>query len=163
MDPVIKRLKSECARLGGRLLIIPLESYKRLEESFKWVDGSPFSDAPFVDWHGVNWKTKTIYAVRGHESVNAIIHEMGHIFADSNDPDHASEWDWLGWEICMAKHARCWKAWDAGNYNYGVLWENVRDWGKLTPKLKDKLTKDRIKHAKVRGLISKSGVPLAIR
>lgn len=72
-----------CRRFGGRLAVISQRAYDALFE--QRVDhmygGEELSEAPFTNAHGLWWKKKIIYAVRGRENVNNIIHEMGHVFA----------------------------------------------------------------------------------
>lgn len=60
------------------------------------------SVSPSTYAHGLWWRRKIIYAVRGRESVNGIIHEMGHVFAAPHHPDcacnecHEIKLAWLG-------------------------------------------------------------------
>ncbi len=133
-----------------------------------YEDNSPFHLAPFTNKSlGVNYVTKTVYAVADNLTLNGVIHELGHVFADSQDPDHADEYEWLGWEIALAKQAGCYRVWSAENKDYGIADNAVapktRDWGYLTATQKAKLAAERVAHAVELGLVSLTGHALALR
>ena len=141
---------------GGRLSIISEVQFKELDHD------ADFSHAPFTGWHGVNWTAKTVYAVRGREDVGAIIHEMGHVFADRVEPHKSDEFRWLGWEISLARKIGASHSWSKQNSNYAVD-DHGTEWGELTPSKRVALVKERLAHAKESGIVAKDGTPLAIR
>lgn len=124
--------------------------------------------------HGVNTITSTVYIVREHEDPGAIIHEMGHLFADLSITDpfgsirRHDEWSWLGWEIALARQVGCFRAWSKQNATYGCgdlrhyqdrFGIAGQDWGALTRVEKELVIKDRIREARRLELINRQGHP----
>lgn len=112
--------------------------------------------------HGLNWREKIVYAVRGREKVASIIHEMGHVFADRYPPDSSRcrEWRWFGWEMVIARRIGAWGTWSRHNARYGV---GDAEWGELPTKRRQAVIADRVRYAKRVGILSETGEPRSVR
>lgn len=176
----IKALASICARLGGRLSIVSLtkiaemthrdwpdydryDTYEEAEAGFDLERHEGFSSPPNSEHHGLEWEKKIIYAVRGHEIVGQIIHEMGHVFASPYPPDNSKckEWRWFGWEMAVASEIGAWHAWSRHNDSYTV--HNGTDWGELGTRHQQAIAAERVHFAKKIGILSESGEPRSLR
>lgn len=158
-----------CRRFGGRLAVISQRAYDTLFE--QRVDhmygGEELSEAPFANAHGLWWKKKIVYAVRGRENVNNIIHEMGHVFASPHHPDcscrECHEWNWLGWEIVLARQIDAMPTWSYHNANYHTGEGGGGQWGKLSPEKRRTVVEKRLAHAKKAGFIGANGELRSLR
>ena len=176
----VEALSQICAQLGGRLAIVTQRAMSAmLDRDWPDYDGplgleadanfdlehhEGFSSPENSDTHGLEWRKKIIYAVRGRESVGQIIHEMGHVFADRYPPDSSrcSEWRWFGWEMAVARRIGAWQTWSRCNANYGVGRDGV-EWEGLSTKRRQAVLAERIGHAKKLGVLSEAGEPRSLR
>jgi len=118
-----------------------------------------------LSFHAIDRGSRVVFARAGHASPGSIIHEMGHVFLDEGDPVADNEPDWIGWEIVVARKARCFREWSKQNSDYSlefegeyVLWAELEDGAMLR-----RLIADRIDHAMSLGLVSRKGEPLCTR
>jgi hypothetical protein len=122
---------------------------------------------PDNDGHALHYETKQIVVVRHLVNAGALIHEMGHVFADPFDPDHAEEWAWFGWEVCLAHMVNCYPIWSRSTREYYVEYppENgaTWGWGSLRARQKMKIITNRIETAIEAGIVDKYQIPLTIR
>lgn len=169
VSPKVSRLGALCRAWGGRLTIVSSETFAEIERDFMHASDRfvhPISLAPFTDGHAIDWHAKKIIASVASACVGAIIHEMGHVFASLVDPDHedVNEWDWLGWEIAVARLVRCYRAWDAANGRYQLEGNGqTMTWGELSVAEKRRVAADRIDWSAALGLVDDNLRPLAIR
>lgn len=171
-NPAVCRLWRICKAWRGELKFV---NHERYEELFASELSTPsgmdsqralgYLDSPSARWHGLVWERKHIYVVPEHANPGTIIHEMGHVFADYGaNPEDSDEWEWLGWEICMARWARCFKVWSEQNSTYGLGDEyDSEDWGYISAKVRKSVIADRIAHGKAKGIIDKNNRPLSVR
>jgi len=165
----IRALARICRQLGGRLAIISQRAFDTLFDSR--IDhrcgGEELSEAPFADAHGLWWKKKIVYAVRGRENVNNIIHEMGHVFASPHHPDcgcdACHEWNWLGWEIVLARQIKAMPTYSYHNARYALGESGKYAWGKISPARRKKIVAGRIAYARKEGFIGPSGELRSLR
>lgn len=161
MHPVIKSLARHARRWGGRIVEYSDAEYRRVKHQFGW------SEAPFHPGNlGVNWPGKVIGIAAGAIDWPAVIHEMGHVFASRLKPDRSAEWEFLGWEIVLARqydlpfYRRC-------NHDYGIEWSwngnHYPTIGDLSDSAWAAFCEEHIALAKGDGLINRHGKPVAIR
>ena len=159
----LRSLARLCRRFGGRLALVSDAHYYRLFDGAKRRRKRVLCESPFTCGHGIHWQRKLIYAVRGHEEVGSIIHEMGHVFADLHHPESAKskEWSWLGWEIAVARQIGAYRMWSRQNAKYntgrGFLW------GALSTQERRAVVVDRLACAQQIGVITHDGTPRSIR
>ena len=180
MDPVrheqrcLERLAHLCRRWGGKLIVLPdttefNEVFEQGRRGGLSGDDPDLSEAPFENWHGVNWRNKIVYTTTFHTVLGAIIHEMGHVFACKSGPGIANEWAFLGWEACTARLVGCYNVWSAQNKHYGVIDDDNKhtlsagEWGGLTLSEQRRLLRERVVAGQKAKIVSKTGRPLAIR
>lgn len=159
---VVERLQRITSRWGGKLIVVSWGAFCELMN-----DRGLIELAPAATGLGLNWKDKLIFVAREHVNPGAIIHEMGHVFADREWPSN-NEFDWLGWEICLARKAGCYRAWDKQNAGHGVFDVGItgiedNEWGYLTRPERQRITRDRIAYGIKTKIIDKNHSPLAIR
>ncbi len=165
----LRALSHVCSAFGGSLAIVSLREFERLfnEEDSDETPWGPedLSVSPFTLGHGLWWRKKIVYAVRGHEEVGSIIHEMGHVFAEEHHPDHhqCCEWNWFGWEVSLARQIGAFRTWSRQNSNYLTSEGGASEWGMLTAKRRRALIADRLVHARKIGVLDASGAPRCIR
>lgn len=166
----LKILRAECRRLGGELTVISKERFAKNNRT-DISDRTVYSLSPVASDLGCTWTTKHIYVLKGSSpSVNAIIHEMGHVFASLVPPDEkgCKEEDFLGWEIALALKRGYYRLWSLGNYDYGLHGFKVGnvsasgDWGHLNAKTKSSLARELLTFSRDVGMI-RDEVPVAIR
>jgi hypothetical protein len=147
---------------GGSIEVITDSEFTDIEEKVytdkndKWT----FSSS---DGYALHWGTKRIVTYREAADPGTIIHEMGHAFLDLEDPGVSDEWSWLGWEICLAKKAECYRVWSKQNGDYSINMRRMGDWRNLSSRQRSDIAIDRIRHGKSIGIIDKSGNPLRLR
>lgn len=161
----LRALTHLCRQFGGRLCLVTQHEFDTLFEGTT-QDNHGLLEAPFADAHGLHWQEKTVYAVSGRERIGALIHEMGHVFASPHHPYHACpkchEWDWLGWEIAVARQIRAMPTWSRDNANYvtdpgGIQWDTLS-----SPQRRSVVSK-RLAVARERGLVGADGEPRSLR
>jgi hypothetical protein len=147
-----------CQQFGGRLSVVSQRAFDALfnQRADHAYGGEELSEAPFnAGAHGLWWRKKIVYAVRGRENVNNIIHEMGHVFAAPHHPDcsceECHEWNWLGWEIALARQIAAVPTWSYHNASYAV--GDGSHWGNLSPKCRRVIVADRLAHAQKAGFL----------
>ena len=164
----LRALSRVCRQLGGRLAVV---SQPEFDDVFDpRVDhtcgGEERSEAPFTDAHGLWWRKKIIYAVRGRENVNGIIHEMGHVFASAHHPDcscgKCHEWNWFGWEIALARQIDAVPTWSYHNAEY-IIDDRGHTWGKLSPEKRRRVVADRLARARSVGCVGTNGELRSVR
>jgi hypothetical protein len=166
-NPVIRALSAWCTRWFGELVVLPnLDTFYRLFNDER--DNDPYEEAPFARYHGVCWNTRTVYTVESFCNVNAIVHEMGHVFACTEPPRLSDEWAFLGWEACLARIVRGYTAWSEGNANYGVVsWgldtPDGEEWGFLDRTHQRSLLRNRIAAGITAGILTSTHRPRCVR
>jgi hypothetical protein len=164
----LRALARVCRRWGGRLAIISEDKFYDLFDNPHRADQcshEELSEAPFGHGHGLHWREKTVYALRGHERVGVIIHEMGHVFAAQHHPEcfcgACHEWDWLGWEIALARQIDAWQAWSRHNANYGT--DKGDYWWELSTKKRKTVVAESLKRARKIGVLDADDNPRSVR
>lgn len=145
-----------CRRWAGELLLVT-------GAEFSDLNGRLDSSVHPLDHHAIAKRERLVFVESAFANPGTIIHEMGHVFLDDTELD---ERDWLGWEIALARRARCVRIWSAQNAGYQV--GDFEDlpwpvWSDLTRDEKRRLVADRIAHARKIGILSPNGVPLCTR
>lgn len=150
-----------CRRWCGKIVFMPHEAFRSLPYNAPDTDG--LTRSPDMV-HAIDWPNRKVIAVDHRHNVGAIIHEMGHLFLEEGRPSATEEFDWLGWEIVLARRARCYRVWDKQNAEFVLNLEGrARSWGDLARSEKARLAADRIDHAQAIGIVSKDGEPLCTR
>ncbi len=161
----LRRLRALIRPWGGTIQIIDRSQEDAL------VDQRHYYACPFADG-GVSF-TKKICYLRGpirKSKVAEVIHELAHIFASDRNPNRATEFNFLGWEMVVADTINLPRGpWRIGNANYQLHslqdpkppW--ARDVGDCTDAELELLYQDRLKEAQKLGSVSKDGEPLSVR
>lgn len=166
----LRTLARICRGLGGQFKIV--SSQKEWDALFDAREGlcMPHTVGSRYEY-GIRWDRKIVYAGRNTTHIGFVIHEAGHVFADRHPPNDAKcvEWEWLGWEITVARQIGAMRAWSIQNGNYhmgegidGGVGKN-KDWSDLTAKERQAIITDRVAHAQKVGLIGADGSPRSIR
>lgn len=116
-------------------------------------------------WHAIDIRRRRVITVEEHACPGCVIHEMGHLFLIEAEPETCpDEWPWFGWEVVLARRARCYPTWSKSTKTY-VLGDscNGMEWGSAKPHEKRRLIADRIAHAKAIGLVNRDDEPLRTR
>lgn len=154
----IAYLSRLCSRWGGSLeLLSPRRFKKARRRAGRSTHPSSF--------HAIDRGNGTVFARLGVANPGAIIHEMGHVFLEEGDPDITHEPDWIGWEIVLARRARCFREWSKQNSDYDFKFEgNHIQWGEVPEgALRRRLIAERIDYAMSLGIVSRKGEPLCTR
>ena len=161
-------LARACRQWGGRLAIVSEDRFYDLFDNPHRDDlyaHGELSEAPFGYGHGLHWRKKIVYAQRGHERVGVIIHEMGHVFAAPHHPEcfcgKCHEWNWLGWEIALARRIGAMQAWSRHNANYST--GNEGHWASLSVEKRRAVVARRLKRARKIGVVDADGAPRSVR
>ncbi len=146
-----------CSRWAGSLELLP--------ESKFWNEAGCAGRTSHPSFAcAIDRGARRIFAARLRANPGIIIHEMGHVFLNEGDPKKTYEPDWLGWEIVVARRARCFRAWSKQNEDYiCVLDGEEREWGDLSSREKRWLIADRVKHARFIGVVGPDDEPLCTR
>lgn len=165
----LRALARVCRRWGGRLAIVSQDWFYDLfdgprHEELRAHEG--LSEVPFGEGaHGLHWRNKIVYAVRGRERVGVIIHEMGHVFAAQHHPEcfcgKCHEWHWLGWEIALARQIGAMQAWSRHNANYST--GSGDHWAALSVEKRRSVVAKRLRRAKKIGVVDADGTPRSVR
>lgn len=162
----LRYLSNKCAEWGGRIDVMEDGAWRdlfprvRRYEHGGYLPGGLY-ESPFADGHGIHWDSKAILVAKSNVNVGSIIHEMGHTFLDSGNPENSQEWAWLGWEIRMARMARCYRTWSRQNSSYVV--GDGTEWVALSTARRRELEAERVVHGQSIGIIDASGIPLPRR
>lgn len=157
----IKALSDIAASWGGSVHLISMDLWYEIKK--ECVNGNAWT-APPEDGHYLNYKTKEFRLSADLGNAGVLIHEMGHCFASFVAPDDSAEWDWFGWEICLAKQVGCYDIWSKSCREYVVGGEyRSHTWGGLSCREKDVISRDRVAYAKKRLLVTEDDKPIPIR
>lgn len=150
-----------CRRWGGEIVFMPKADFHALHFKLSADDG--LTIGPDGN-HAVDRPNRRILAVEHQHNVGTLIHEMGHAFLAEAAPSNPGEFDWLGWEIVLARRAGCYRVWSKQNAGYAMnLEEGEREWGELTAEQLRRVIADRIDYARKIGIVSQRGEPLCTR
>lgn len=159
MTSPLAYLSQLCRRWGGMLLLLPRADFRSMARC------SGFTGHPDRH-HAIDRGQRLVIADRRRANPGTIVHEMGHVFLDEGNPVDCYEPDWLGWEIVLARMARCYRIWSMQNADYELAntcgLPNV-SWGWLTNAEKQRVIADRIDYAKAIGIVNRDGEPLCTR
>ena len=147
-----------CLHWGGELVVLPEQAFQSLNYQ-SGISGAPDG------WHAVDISHRRVITAQGHACPGCIIHEMGHLFLIEAEPEvQPDEWSWFGWEVALARQARCYPTWSKSSNTYIVGGRHEgREWGKLNSHERRYLITDRIAHAKAIGILSQDAIPLRTR
>lgn len=147
-----------CRRWGGELVMLGGREFDAICYLQPGVSQSPDGA------HAIDIRSRRVMAHDRFADAGAVIHEMGHLFLKEGDPRRTRELDWLGWEITLARRARCFRIWDAQNEAYQIPFEGGDyEWGSLTFVERGRLIAERIDYAMSLGIVSQDGEPLCTR
>ena len=148
---IFYRLAAQTKAWGGSLSIVSERQFLENSRRPEWT-------CPPEEGHAIHYPTKAIICTQREMNVGTIVHEMGHVFADLNPPDKADEWHWMGWEICLARQAGCYRQWSKSARHYRVEWEQADKswpyWKNLPAHGKQLVASNRIRHAIENGLVT---------
>jgi hypothetical protein len=157
MTASIAYLARLCRRWSGELLLLPTDEYESVSRSGCWTthpDGH----------HAIHVSDRLIAADRRHVNPGTVIHEMGHVFLEEGRPSTTYEPDWIGWEIALARRARCYRTWSAQNARYLLTVGDLEHvWAELAGERLRRLIAERISLAQALGIVSQDGEPLCTR
>lgn len=161
-DPAIERLARVCRGWRGDLRLLHAHEFKAMRfQSYPDIrTRSPDGH------HGLDFKDRVVFARVDRADAGAIVHEMGHLFLREADLTNDDEFPWIGWEIAMARRTGCYAIWSAQNaeYQIGDFDQLISaTWAELNSEQQARLSRERIAHAKVLGILSPRGIPLATR
>lgn len=156
----LDQFKSMIKAWGGRLVIF--ESRDEYDHYFRVnKDRDQLSDAPFTDYHGLDFERRLLLATKDRVDIVSLIHEAGHTFASRRGPWSCNEFNFLGWEIRVAQILGCMDEFNEGNDNYQLNYGIT--WGILSNDERNRIIENRIAFAYDRGLIDTQGEPVCIR
>ncbi len=155
---------------GGTLDLVTLHEYNATVFESQYKKNKGWSTPP-DDFHALHWENKRIITVADKAMCGFLIHEMGHLFLNMIDPfrSNEDEWEWLGWEIALAKLVGCYKLWSEHNGSYFMPrdperpGENLVSWGRANAKTKSVAAYNRLRHAKDIGILDASYQPIPKR
>lgn len=169
MIKALQRLGELCRMWGGELRVLGHvdEFDKYFPERDPFDHGTVYgrSKSPFAEWHGIDWRKKRIVTVHGQAKINAVIHEMGHVFASRHHPDSGdgdAEFDFFGWEVAVAKMVGAFRTWSAGNNSYSVT-DDGDSWGNCAGHKRRRIIVERVARARELKLLDAFLRPVAIR
>lgn len=145
----IAKLRPIARSWGGDIIEVSALRFNRL---FNWQETHDnrrhqFSPAPFIEWHGVLYDKKLLFVVPRHASPNALIHEMGHVFACLTPPDdNLDETSFLAWEVLLARSVGLYREWSLGNSTYAVD-GNGSEWSQVSASVKAKVVRESLAQA----------------
>lgn len=148
-------LASLCRRWGGTLDLVSAREFAAAD-----IEVHPLGN------HGIDYEQRAIMAVRFRANPGTIVHEMGHVFLAEGNTASTYEPDWLGWEIVLARRARCYRAWSKQNADYQLPLaerDELIEWGSLRGQDQRRVIADRLELAVTLGIVSRGGVPLCTR
>lgn len=167
-DEAIEALSKIAAYWGGSIRMVSLHEFEEIQDELWKYRKGKWTPSP-DDGHALHHETKEIVVQRSLANPGSIIHEMGHAFADKTHPDNSDEWEWFGWEICLAKKVGCYQLWSKNTRSYIVGLQRrdgaefLDSWSALTARQKKRVAEDRIEHAKLLGIVTAQGEPVPIR
>lgn len=162
----IKKLKQIAISFGGDII----ESSCHFNDATIWpeingieVDEDDFYISPFSSFQlGIVWKSK-IVIYYGKVLWPEVIHEMGHIFCSHLPPNKSSEWQFFGWEYCLAMMINSdMEDWYKSNSNYNTEDIGEQEFGSLSHIKKQEIINERIEFGKEIGIIDSFNRPLSL-
>ena len=168
MTPV-QKLTRIARSWGGDVVRITAEQYSAIFPGGFSSARPGFYENPFINKRfGTHPATKRLLYV--DEYWTGFVHELGHLFATKDTPNEAEEWDFFGWEYCLAKKVGNTAVWCKNNGEYGIgslelgmlVTHMMCNFGTLKPHEKKLVIADRIAAGKKAGIISRAGNPLSI-
>jgi hypothetical protein len=107
---------------------IKVFAYENLQKLVDSTSRIPdFSHSPFTGGIGISLSRMEIHHTKGLEDFAALIHEAGHLIADSKPPECSDE-DFFGWEIAVAKMLEIsMDEFYRMNREYGISWDGAGD------------------------------------
>ena len=157
MRTAIDYLSRLCHRWGGELLLLPDPAFRAVMVAHG-VTSHP------SDTHAIHRGRRQIFASDRHVCPGTVIHEMGHVFLKEAVPFKNHEPNWLGWEIALARRARCYRTWSEQNTGYNFSFRGQEwEWGTMTLQEERLFIANRINYAKRLGILDKDGTPLCTR
>lgn len=164
----LRYLRYLIKKWGGTLEVFSKDKYKEIEEHiYKHRRKSQWSTST-ESGYALHWESKRIIILDECDDPGTIIHEMGHCFLDKNGPENSDEFSWLGWEICLARKAGCYRTWSMQNSDYHLGSEystsgiNI-SWVELSRYNRIQLIANRIEYGKSIGVISHANDPIPLR
>src|SRR4029077_1646409 len=146
-----------CVRWGGELIPLP-------SPSFHAMTRCPGVSTHPLGAHAIDHARHQIFVSRRLVNPGTVIHEMGHVFLDEGKTSTTYEPDWLGWEIMLARRARCYREWSSQNAGYIIYTgRKEHEWQELSPRQRRRCISNRINYAREIGILSRDGAPLCTR
>lgn len=160
MSREIQKLRRLARKWGGDLVGVNQKEWDRLKEERLTDRTRPFHEAPFSSNDlGVHWPSRRVIYSGKVEWVE-VIHEMGHVFATTENPEHVDEYDFFGWEYALVKLiGASIDEWVKHNKDYGVTENGYSEFGDLSPGKRDELLKQCVAKGKELGIIDGLGRP----
>jgi len=155
---ILPRLRRLARSWGGDIIGVTEKGFKHESKS------KHFSGAPFTSYDlGVNWRRKIVFfnkEERQYLHWGDVIHEMGHVFACSKEPNWSAsqEYDFFGWEYLLMLQVRGdKKLWSESMANYMVSVPRLNgdkwaEWCELDEEMRNEVLIDRIGIAARNGL-----------
>lgn len=86
------------------------------------------------------------------------------MFLSEGDPRVTYEPNWLGWEIALARRARCYRVGSDQNSGYSFPWQRTdAEWGALAREEERQVVAHFVARAIKRRIVMPTGVPLCTR
>lgn len=125
---MLSKLREIAKTWGGDIVELSHEDFLAREEE------ETFSVAPFVnDDLGVDYNRKeVVFSSKRPPTWCAVVHELGHVFACSEEPLESNEFAFFGWEYILAKRIGGAQEWCAANKDYGV--GDFQEFGSISKK-----------------------------
>lgn len=118
---IFRKLQSIARDMGGQLWTVGEDEWK-LRRDLKNSFVAPFDGSLMLEL-----ETLTVFLRLDDEqhvtlkNLTGIIHEMGHAFAVDEDPNHADEFEFIGWEWALARKVGItFKEWCENNDEYAI-------------------------------------------
>lgn len=148
-------LKSFLGRFGAGLSFLSEENFQARQEALK--------EAPFAVGLGIDFTAREILVNQfffdsdPERFLGNIIHEAGHLLVTGDVT--TQEWDFFGWEFCVAVETGTVDEWLLSSDDYCVGGED--DFGALTLDERSDILEERVQRALTLGYLNKDGSPLA--
>lgn len=175
------KLKDLAQSWGGDVREISQDGFDALKESARNKAFPAFFDSPFTSYDlGIIWtEKKVVYTEKARLSGKMmwghILHEMGHVFASTEEPDRGNEFDFFGWEYAVVHHLQLDEVnWDKAQQDYCIEYSPgcsgvyYMDYGQIcrpgAPAVHRTLfLAERLQEARKLGLLNDDFTPKAIR
>jgi hypothetical protein len=107
----------------------------------------------------LDWDRMVIYHGERLKAAH-LIHEMGHLFACGDAVENSEEYDFFGWEWCLARMVGGEQEWRDDNEHYGI--NDFRDFGAVMRIEQDDYLYERLDRARELGIVV-GETPIPIR